>query len=118
MTFNKGQKRIRRHKRVRALVSGTKEKPRFSVYRSNKHIFAQIIDDENGKTIVGVSDRALKSGKKAGTKTERAKSLGLELAEKARGAKVKKVVFDRGGYRYHGRVKAVAEGGREGGLEF
>ena len=97
---------------------GSGLKPRLSIYRSNKGVFAQIIDDEKGKTILGISDRALKGGKKGRTKTERAKSLGLALAEKAREAKIKKVVFDRGGYKYHGRVKAAAEGSREGGLEF
>jgi len=118
MSSNTGNKRIKRHKRVRARVFGSGSKPRLSVYRSNKRLFAQIIDDEKRKTILGVSDSVLKNGKKGQTKTGRAKSLGLILAEKARGAKIKKVVFDRGGYKYHGRVKAVAEGSREGGLEF
>lgn len=103
--------------RVRAKVSGTKARPRLSVFRSNREIYAQIIDDEMGKTLVSVSakDRAALKTK---TKTERAEGLGEIIAGKALKAKIKKVVFDKSGYKYHGRVKAVAEGARKGGLEF
>lgn len=91
-------------------------RPRVSVYRSNKYIFAQIIDDVKGETIIGISEKSL-TGEK-GTKLERAKALGLLLASKAKAKKITEVVFDRGSYSYHGRVKNVAEGLREGGLEF
>jgi large subunit ribosomal protein L18 len=104
-----------RHKRIRAKISGAKERPRLSVFRSNKHIFLQLIDDSAGKTLVSASDLKMK---KKGTKTEIAKEVGKELAKLAKAKKIKKVVFDRGGYKYHGRVKASAEGAREGGLEF
>lgn len=107
--------RFIRHKRVRARAIGTKQRPRLSVFRSNKHIFLQLIDDRAGKTLVSAAD--LKSKKKL-TKTELAKSAGKKLAETAKEKKIKKVVFDRGGYKYHGRVKAAAEGAREGGLNF
>lgn len=110
--------RIKRHKKVRARVFGTSARPRLSVYRSNKGIFVQIIDDEKGRTLVGLSDRKLKASGSGKTKAERAKTAGLKVAEMAKEQKIKKVVLDRGGYKYHGRVKAVAEGGREGGLEF
>lgn len=103
--------------RVRAKTKGTLQKPRLSVYRSNKFIYAQIIDDEKGKTIVGVSEKNL-SLKEKKSKTEKSKELGLLLAKKAIEKKVKEVVFDRGSYKYHGRVKQVAEGAREGGLKF
>jgi large subunit ribosomal protein L18 len=113
-------KRITRHRRVRGKISGTVTKPRLSVFRSSKHLFAQLIDDDGGKTIIGLGDYEKKGSKKkiVGTKTERAKILGLELAKMALEQKIKKVVFDRGGFAYHGRVKAVADGAREGGLEF
>lgn len=103
-----------RHRRLRAKVRGTKDKPRFSVFRSNKHVFLQLIDDETGKTFVSASDLNIK---KKGTKIEIARETGKKLAELARAKKIKKVVFDRGGYKYHGRVKAVAEGAKEGGLK-
>ncbi len=108
-----------RHKRIRAKISGTKEQPRLSVFRSNKHIFLQLIDDSSQKTLVSASDLKinLSAGGK-GTKTEIAKEVGKELAKLAKAKKIKKVVFDRGGYKYHGRVKASAEGAREGGLSF
>jgi len=107
--------RLIRHKRIRAKAMGTKEKPRLSVFRSNKHIFLQLIDDKAGKTLVSASDE---KNKKKSTKTELAKEAGKKLAEAAKEKKIKKVVFDRGGYKYHGRVKAAAEGAREGGLQF
>lgn len=102
--------------RVRAKTKGTNEKPRLSVYRSNKFIYAQIIDDQKGKTIVGASEKELAIKDKK-TKTEKSKELGLLIAKKAIAKKVKEVVFDRGSYKYHGRVKQVAEGAREGGLK-
>lgn len=111
----KSEKRAMRHKRVRAKVFGTSERPRLSVFRSNKHIFLQIIDDSQGRTIVSASD--LKTKKKS-TKTEIAREVGKALAQEAVKKGIKKVVFDRGGYKYHGRVRAVAEGAREGGLIF
>ena len=111
----KSEKRTMRHRRVRAKVFGTSERPRLSVFRSNKHIFLQIIDDSQGRTFVSASD--LKINKK-GTKTEIAREVGRALAQEAVKKGIKKVVFDRGGYKYHGRVKAVAEGAREGGLIF
>ena len=101
--------------RTRAKLQGTKERPRLSVFRSNVAIYVQLIDDENGKTILSVSEKHLQ---KAGNKTERAKQVGLFVAKKAQEKKIKKALFDRGSYSYHGRVKAVAEGAREGGLEF
>lgn len=103
-----------RHRRVRAKVRGTKDKPRFSVFRSNKHIFLQLIDDKSRKTLVSESDLKLK---KKATKTEIAREVGKKLAESAKLKKIKNVVFDRGGYKYHGRIKAAAEGAREGGLK-
>lgn len=90
--------------------------PRLSVFRSNEYIYAQIIDDTMGKTIVGVSEKAL--GKTKGNKTEKAKELGVQIAKLAVEKKIKSVVFDKGSYKYHGRVKALAEGAREGGLQF
>jgi len=106
-------KRKLRHKRIRANIFGTKERPRLSVFRSNKHIFLQLIDDKKGEIIISTSD--LKT-KKKGTKTEIAREVGKELAKLAKEKKIECAVFDRGGYKYHGRIKAVAEGVREGGL--
>jgi len=110
------EKRHTRHKRIRAKISGTAGRPRLCVFRSGKHIYVQLIDDEKNKTILTVSD--LKFKKNRGTKIEKAKEAGKLIAEKAKDLKIEKVVFDRGGYKYHGRVKAVAEGAREGGLKF
>jgi large subunit ribosomal protein L18 len=115
--------RVRRHARVRKTVAGTPQRPRLAVYRSITHIYAQVIDDEAGKTIAAAStlDKSLRAanGKNAaGNKTARAKSVGEALAKKAVEAGVTKVVFDRGGNKYHGRVKALADAAREGGLEF
>lgn len=112
--------RQRRHRRVRKKVVGAVERPRLNVFRSLKHIYAQVIDDDQGHTLVAAStlDPELR-GKLGGlTKTEQAKLVGELLAERALGRGVKQVVFDRGGYKYHGRVKALAEGSREVGLEF
>jgi large subunit ribosomal protein L18 len=114
---NKQEQCYRRHRRIRAKVIGTKERPRLSVFRSNQHICVQLIDDEKGKTLVSVSDLKVKK-KKGLTKTEIAKEVGKSIAKKALEKRIEKIVFDRGGYKYHGRVKAVAEGAREGGLEF
>lgn len=102
--------------RVRAHMHGTDKTPRLSIHRSTSHVYAQLIDDEKAVTLIGVSEKELAKGKM--TKTERAKALGALLAKKALDVKIKKAVFDRGMYRYHGRVKALAEGAREGGLEF
>lgn len=121
----KREKRVRRHHRVRARIKGTASRPRLSVFRSNKHIYLQLIDDEKGKTIVSISDfeakadqsKSAKRPKKV-KKTESAFNVGKALAEMAKKKKIKNVIFDRGGYAYHGRVKAAAEGAREGGLVF
>jgi large subunit ribosomal protein L18 len=117
----KRDKRKRRHIRVKARAKGTASKPRLSVFRSNKHIFLQLIDDEKGKTIVSADDFKIKIPKKDKaemTKTKLAFEIGKALAELAKKKKIKNAVFDRGGYAYHGRVKAAAEGAREGGLVF
>jgi len=107
-------RRDQRRARIRGKVSGDRTRLRLSVFRSSKHIYAQLIDDENGRTLVAASDLALQKG----TKTEKARLVGRDLAERAAKLKIRRVVFDRGGYKYHGRVKALAEGAREGGLEF
>lgn len=109
-------KRQARHQRVRAKIKGTATRPRLSVFRSNQHIYAQLIDDEDQKTLVAVSDFGLKS-KKTGSKIG-ALEVGKKLARIAKEKGVKKVVFDRGGYKFHGRVMDLARGAREGGLEF
>jgi large subunit ribosomal protein L18 len=114
----KVQNKLSRKRRVRARIFGSTDMPRLSVFTSNKHIFAQIVDDTSGKTIVSASDYEKGSKKVQGTKSDISKSVGVRLAERAKDKKVKKVVFDRGGKLYHGRVKAVADGAREGGLEF
>ena len=151
--LKKQQKHIKRRKRVRAKISGTNSVPRFSIFRSNKNIYAQLIDDEKGVTLVAASDKELKSkvsafgGSAEGGKTQSSKpqlktknskeeekknkkeivragktliayEMGKLIAEKAIKKNIKKVVFDRGGRKYHGRVKAVADGAREGGLKF
>ena len=109
--------RIRRHKRVRAKISGTPERPRLNVFRSASNIYAQIIDDVTGKTLVAAN--SLEKGFACeGTKTDAAKQVGLMVAERAKAKGNEVVVFDRGGYVYHGRVQALAEGAREGGLQF
>ncbi len=110
----KEQKRIRRHKRIRAKISGTQERPRLSVFKSNKYIHAQIINDKDAVTLVAISDRNIK-GK---TKIEKAKGAGMEIAKMAKLKKIEKVVFDRGGFIFTGRVKAFAEGARKEGLVF
>ena len=109
--------RLRRHRRVRGKVRGTAERPRLAVFRSNRGVFAQLVDDAAGKTIAAASWVNLPKSFK-GDKTEQAVEVGKRLAEAAKKAGVEGVVFDRGGYLYHGRVKALAEGAREGGLTF
>ena len=109
--------RLKRHKRVRAKISGTPERPRLNVFRSETNIYAQIIDDVNGKTLVSASSLE-KDFSCEGTKTDAAKQVGVNVAERAKAKGIENVVFDRGGYVYHGRVKALAEGAREGGLQF
>ena len=109
--------RLKRHVRVRGKISGTPERPRLNVFRSNANIFAQIIDDVNGVTLVSASTLE-KSFEGATGNCEAAKKVGLTLAERAKAKGIEEVVFDRGGYLYHGRVAALAEGAREGGLEF
>lgn len=107
-------KRIERHRKMRRKLIGTSARPRLAVYRSNQHIYAQIIDDSEHKTLVAESDYAIK----VGTKKEKAISVGESIAKKALAQKIEKVVFDTGGMKYHGRVAALAEGARKGGLNF
>ncbi|MBI2674732.1 MAG: 50S ribosomal protein L18 [Candidatus Yanofskybacteria bacterium] len=128
MNINKNKKlhRISRHKRVRANIMGTKERPRVSVFKSNRHVFVQFIDDNSRQTVV--SGKVVSSGKSKikggygsvpskGSKTEKAMKIGEMLAEKAKEAGIKEVIFDRGGFKYHGRIKAVADGLRKGGIK-
>lgn len=126
-SFKKIKKDIR-HKRIRAKIQGTANIPRLSVFRSNKHIYVQLINDVSGKTLLSVSDKEIKfsASKKSdkggknenGRKISVAKEAGILVGEKAKKAGIKEVIFDRGGFKYHGRIKAVAEGAREGGLKF
>lgn len=112
--------RIRRHRRVRARISGTADRPRLNVYRSLSHIYAQVIDDTAGHTLVSAStvDRELRAQVEGKDKTEAAKLVGELVAKRAQEVGVKQVVFDRGGFKYHGRIKALADAAREAGLEF
>ena len=112
--------RERRHARVRSKVSGTSQRPRLNVYRSLNHIYAQIVDDSQGHTLLAVSslDSSLRKSLAGKSKSEQAAVVGKSLAEQASKAGITQVVFDRGGYKYHGRVKRLAEASREGGLEF
>ena len=114
------QRRVRRHRRVRAKVHGSAERPRLVVHRSINHVEGQVVDDVAGRTLTGLStlDAGLREKRGEMNKTEASRAAGKALAEKAREMGVTKVVFDRGGYVYHGRVKAFAEGAREGGLDF
>jgi large subunit ribosomal protein L18 len=107
--------RLRRHRRVRRRVVGTAERPRLAVFRSNRHIYAQLIDDVAGRTVAAATSVALPG---EGNKRDDAKRVGTELARQAKQAGIAAVVFDRGGYQYHGRVQALAEAAREGGLDF
>jgi large subunit ribosomal protein L18 len=113
--LTKRQARIRRHRRVRGKISGTAERPRLVVNRSNRGISAQLVDDQSGRTLASASWKAVSA---SGSKTEQAAAVGKALAEAAKQAGVDTCVFDRAGYLYHGRVKALAEGAREGGLQF
>ncbi len=117
MALSKKDRRIRIKRRIRKIVNGTSSQPRLSVFRSNKEIYAQIINDETGTTIVAASS-VNKDVKAKGTKIEVAALVGKAIAEKAKKAGVEVVAFDRGGYLYHGRVKALADAAREGGLKF
>ena len=118
--LTKSEQRTRRHNRIRAKVSGTSERPRLAIFKSNSYIYAQIIDDTKGVTLSSVSDMGmgLKGDKKNMTKTERAKLAGAALAKIAKEKGLESAVFDRGGFIYTGRVRAFAEGAREGGLVF
>ena len=110
--------RARRHRRVRKKISGTPERPRLAVFRSGKHIYAQAIDDVNGRTLVSASTMEKDSRAQSGATVSAAREVGKRLGDRAKAAGVAAVVFDRGGYKYHGRVAAVADGAREAGLEF
>lgn len=112
----KRKKRIARHKRLRKKIQGVLKRPRLSIFRSSKHIYAQIINDEIGHTMISASDRDLKAAKK--TKHDKAYDVGKLLAKKAKEAKITKIVFDRGGFKFHGRIKSLVDGAREGGLVF
>jgi len=116
-TLSTRQARERRHRRVRGKVSGLAERPRLVVFRSNRGISAQVVDDLGGRTLAGASWMGLGASFR-GNKSEQAAAVGKLLAERAKEAGIETVVFDRGGYLYHGRVKALADGAREGGLEF
>jgi large subunit ribosomal protein L18 len=119
MQSNKNETRKQRHVRVRKRVFGSAERPRLNVYRSNLHIYAQLVDDARGHTLAAASslDASLKDAKNGGN-VEGAQAVGRLVAERAKAAGIDRVVFDRGGYLYHGRIKALAEAAREGGLEF
>jgi large subunit ribosomal protein L18 len=112
--------RKRRHRRIRTKISGTAERPRLNVFRSLDHIYAQVIDDVSGNTVASAStiDKGLRSDLDGKTKKEQATLVGKAIAERAKDAGISMVLFDRGGYLYHGRVQALAEGAREGGLDF
>ncbi len=117
--LEKQQKRLMRHKKIRAKVKGTAERPRLSVFRSKKHIYAQIINDETGNTLVASStlDPELKKLLKTGNTVEAAAKVGEDIAKKAKSKGINRVVYDRGGYIYHGKVKSLADAARENGLE-
>ena len=115
MAISKEQRRLRIRRGIRNKISGTSGRPRLSVFKSNKGIYAQLIDDENGNTLVAISSTEVG---KATANIDIAKKVGKKLAEKAVGSGIAAVVFDRGGYPYHGKIKALAEGAREGGLKF
>lgn len=117
-THKKLNRRTKIKYRVRKRISGTTERPRLSVFRSNKAIYAQVINDLEGKTLVAASSHPKDIGDKQMTKTEKAREVGKLVAERAKDAGVDSIVFDRNGYLYHGRIKSLAEGAREGGLKF
>ena len=112
---NKQIKRQKSHRKIRMKIVGAKDKPRLSVFRSANHIYAQLIDDDSGKVLVSASDVKIKM---KGKKADHAKEIGKLIAKEAAAKKIEKVVFDRGGFVFHGRIKAVADGAREGGLKF
>ena len=120
MAVKSRKARQRRHRRIRARISGTADRPRLNVFRSIDHIYAQLVDDEAGRTLVSAStvDKELRGDLNGKTKKEQAAVVGEKVAERAKAAGISTVIFDRGGYLYHGRVKALADGAREGGLEF
>ncbi len=118
MKLSKAQRKLRIRRRIRKVSAGTSARPRLSVFRSNKEIYAQLIDDVDGKTLAAVSSRDKDLAKVKGNKTEVAALVGKAIAEKSKEAGIEKVAFDRGGNLYHGRVKALAEGAREAGLKF
>ena len=118
MALTKNERRIRIKSRIRKVVSGTETRPRLAVFRSNKEIYAQLVDDVTGKTLAAASSRDKDISKSKGNKTEVATLVGKSVAEKAIKAGVETISFDRGGYLYHGRVKSLAEGAREAGLKF
>ena len=116
---SRDRRRERRHRRVRQTVIGTPERPRLNVFRSLTQIYVQIVDDSKGRTLAAASTLEVESGSTAGAKkTDLARKVGQTIAERAKAIGIHEVVFDRGGYRYHGRVKALADGAREGGLKF
>ena len=117
---SRGERRARKHVRVRKAVTGSSERPRLNVFRSSKHIYAQIVDDVKGTTLTTASSlsKELKGQLKTGADKAAARAVGKLIAQKAKDGKIEKVVFDRGGYVYHGRIKELAEGAREGGLKF
>ncbi|HAS92573.1 MAG TPA: 50S ribosomal protein L18 [Clostridiales bacterium] len=117
---DKNQKRMERHNRIRNKITGTPERPRLNIFKSSKHIYAQVIDDATGTTLVSAStqDKELREKVAELTKQEAAKLVGKTVGERAKEKDINTVVFDRGGYLYHGRVKLLAEGARESGLEF
>lgn len=114
-TVEKVRSRTRRHRRVRKKVVGTPDRPRLAVYRSNRHVYAQVIDDVSGRTLASASTLIVTSGEDP---VARARAVGKAIADRAKEAGVEKVAFDRGGFQYHGQVRAVAEGARDGGLKF
>ena len=117
MALTKAEHRVRRHRRVRKKVSGTAERPRLAVFRSNKHIYVQAIDDLSGRTIASASTMEADLRSSTGATVDAAKKVGKLVGERAKAAGVSTVVFDRGGFKYHGRIAAVADGAREAGLE-
>ncbi len=114
LTAKTQQKRNRNHRKIRAKISGTEDRPRLAVFKSNTNIYAQLIDDENGKTLAQANSREFKKG----SVSEKASEVGKAIAERAIAKKIKEVVFDRGGYKYAGKIKNVADGARAGGLNF
>ncbi|MBX4190036.1 50S ribosomal protein L18 [Candidatus Parcubacteria bacterium] len=117
MTNKKSQHRVTRHRRIRSLIKGTSTRPRVAVYKSNQHIFVQVIDDTTGKTLMSSKVVSKKKSIVKGTKTEVATTIGQKVAEQMKEKGINEAVFDRGGFKYHGRVKAVADGLRNSGIK-